>query len=101
MTQLSSPKNFVPPKDDVSVIIRLLEEKLAESRVFDKQSEGTQNIKRITIEGHYDQDDCREVCRQYKKAGWNDVMYRQVPFYGQTGKDPKETTFTFRVSKTS
>ena len=96
MAQLSTPKNFIPPVDNIAEITRLLEEQLSANREFDKTDNSSYNFKRVTITGHFEPEDCREVCRRYKDIGWEEVRYRTVPHYGF---GEKQTTFTFRVPK--
>lgn len=98
MAFLSTPANFTPPTDNVTEIIKLIEDKFAMNRVFDKYFQKDAPgyyFKRVTIDGHYPPDDCREVCKRYQNAGWEEVYFHTVP---QT-ISRKETTFTFKAPK--
>ncbi len=99
MAFLSTPERFTPPIDNVTEIIKLIEDELATKMEFDKplpKDVPGYHFRRVTIAGHYPTEDCREVCKQYQSAGWEEVYYHSVP--ANFVKD-KVTTFTFKTPK--
>jgi hypothetical protein len=74
MSDLSTPKDFKRPVDQVQRIIELLEKEFAKNPTYD---DANATRKTVTIEGDYSSADRYAVCTKYIAAGWGRVTGRR------------------------
>lgn len=91
-TKLTTPSVLQVPEDKFEHIVKLIEAKFASNGSFDVSDVPNLRIKRVTIDGYYSLEDCRNVCAAYREVGWTEVWHRRVP-------DSTYTTFTFKMEK--